>query len=343
MTEEIDRNERTGRAVEARLARLDPTPAEASSTEAALRRLQPRLREGSGNHAGRTIRRAAAVALPIAAVVAGVLLYAPTREALASFLDIFRVRQFHVVSVREDRIRQLEPLQEALRSGELLAMTVDREPGAPQPVADAAEASSIAGFRVLVPSELPAGAQRTEFSAARGPAMHADIDPGRIAAQLERAGLTGIELPALPAGTLRVDVPWVVFQKYRVEDAAGERHSTLELVQALSPEVTLPPGADLPALGETMLQVAGLPPDEARRMAQKIDWTSTLVLPMPENLGQFREIQIQGSPGVFVEGRRGGKSPGGSGLLWQRDGVLYSLGGERVVASELLRVAESMR
>jgi hypothetical protein len=57
-----------------------------------------------------------------------------------------------------------------------------------------------------------------------------------------------------------IHVPRVMIQKY-----VNDRHTRAALVQAGSPEVSLPPGADLARLGEIGLRILGLERREASR------------------------------------------------------------------------------
>jgi hypothetical protein len=87
-------------------------------------------------------------------------------------------------------------------------------------------------------------------------------------------------------------------------DHSGRR---TRLVQARSPEVTLPEGIDLQALGEIGLRILGLAPAEAKQFAQSIDWHSTLLVPVPPNASSFRQITINGHSGVVIQHQpRGG-------------------------------------
>ena len=91
--------------------------------------------------------------------------------------------------------------------------------------------------------------------------------------------------------------------------------------QARSPEIDLPAGVDLAEIGEVGLRVAGLSADEARQFAEKIDWHTTLLVPVPANAASFREVDVHGTTGLLISidsARAGG--PGGESaktiVLW---------------------------
>ena len=112
---------------------------------------------------------------------------------------------------------------------------------------------------------------------------------------------------------------------------AAWREPPRELHRALHPSV------DPAVLGEALLQVLGMAPGEARRLAQNIDWSSTLLLPVPQDLATFREVRVDGTSGLAlskVDGR-------GHSLLWQKDGSVYLLVSDGNLR-ELIRIADSL-
>ena len=92
--------------------------------------------------------------------------------------------------------------------------------------------------------------------------------------------------------------------------------------QAPSPQVTLPQGVDLKALGEIGLRILGLPPREAREFADSIDWTSTLILPLPPTVGSMKRIDINGNPAVAVQYTDGSPT---TMVLWTDGGRVFGI------------------
>ena len=111
------------------------------------------------------------------------------------------------------------------------------------------------------------------------------------------------------------------------------------LMQTASPVVEYPTDVDPTVLGEALLQVLGLNDDEAYRLARSIDWTSTVLLPVPQNFASFNEITVDGVSGLALNSVNGD----GSALLWQKEGVVYLLVGTGRDASELVSLTESLR
>jgi hypothetical protein len=325
------------------------------------------------------LRRRWRPAIVGAGVLAGLIFsisYAPARQKLAEFLSIFRVKEFSIVSIDPSQMEKLGSLQKALGEGNLITPTEERAPGKPRPVETVAEATSLAGFAVAVPTELPEGLARTGFEVVSpGPMMRADFDPAQIEGALAAAGFTGIRLPEMKAGSIQAEVAAIALLSY--EGTEGDRPAAIRIVEALSPTVTLPVGVDPKVLGETYLTILGVPPEDAHRLAQTIDWTGTMILPVPRNFGSFREVKIGDAAGIYMEQTRdfpdrreagdpardesatksrdesaagareqaGEAREGGfrSTILWQKDGIVTAIMGRHVTGSELLRIAESMR
>jgi hypothetical protein len=349
------------------LDRLDPTPSEAADAGAAFARFSDEVARNRPRATGRVswldrigrerigfdrtgpdripVWRPAAVVLAAAAALVLVISYAPARQVLADFLAIFRVREFSAITIDRAQLDKLGTLKESLRTSGLVTPTTEREPAQPRAVASASEAGSLAGFDVQSPSHLPAGAQSKSIEVvAPGPAVRVEFDPAKIESQLAAAGITGVRLPPMRAGMVRAEVSSIVTQEFTLPwSGAPERAPSLRIVQATSPAVTRPPGADPKALGETYLKILGVPEEDASRLAARIDWTGTLLIPMPVGLGTFREIEVGGEPGLYME-QTGPEDAQrrASVVLWQHGGVIRAVIGDRVAPSEMLQIAESM-
>lgn len=282
--------------------------------------------------------RPATIGLVVLAFLVALFSFAPARQAAAQFLRVFRVRQFAVIPVDPAQVERLESLGDLVDSGMLGEPTVLREAGERQTVADADEASSMAGFDVRELTGLPEGGELREFSVEAGPAMRIDVDPAMMQFALEAAGVPDVTLPLDETIPVEVDFPTVVEQTYGV--GAGK----LMVVQMPSPVVNFPSEVDPAMMGEALLQVLGMPAGDAQRLAQSIDWTSTMVIPLPTDVGRFREVEVDGVTGLLLEERRENQYQRQHKMvLWQRDGLVYSVQGENVDATELLRLANSLQ
>jgi hypothetical protein len=130
----------------------------------------------------------------------------------------------------------------------------------------------------------------------------------------------------------------MVSQEYDLGDNAK-----LTLVQAPSPEVVLPEGIDPIAFGQLGLQALGIPADDALRMAQEIDWTSTVIVPLPTDIARSTEVTVDGVTGLLLEETRQNRFGKGSVLVWEKDNIVYGIDGENVEPGRLIQVADSLR
>ena len=280
------------------------------------------------------------VMIGLTAIVCLALLFTivPVREAAADFLGLFRVRKFAVIPINPEQAQRLEALaRDAERV--LGEPTVTRPEGPRQTVSDAAEASALAGFNVRVPTSLPEGAALTEFVVQAGPAVHFEVERATAEALLQAAGASTAGLPRVDILAADVNVGVGVGQTYRAGMAE------ISLFQTPNPDVRLPEGLDMVALSETGFQLLGIAPDEARRLATTIDWSSTVVIPMPTDVAQAQEVNIDGTTGLLVQEAGGERRSGGPEfmLLWERDGIVYGLQARNISAATVLQVADSLQ
>jgi len=89
------------------------------------------------------------------------------------------------------------------------------------------------------------------------------------------------------------------------------------------------------------LRVLGFAPEEARRMADQINWADTLVLPLPANAVVYQEVQVDGTTGLFIRERSETGTPEAM-ILWQRDEVVYALS-SKLPLSDMLAMVEDLR
>ena len=217
-----------------------------------------------------------------------------------------------------------------------------QDPGKPVEYPSADLAGAAAGLPGLSkPTSLPSGL-KFEKAAVTGEGrarltLHAD----RLQHVLDALGITDVRVPSgLDGQSITVHMPPHVVQMY----TTGKQH--LAIVEGTSPEVALPPGANLQQLGEIGLRVIGLDAAEAHRVATTMDWRSTLLVPVPANAASFRQVDVNGHKGLFIrmDGERAeaGKGQRGSMVMWTE--------GERVFAvqsdlsnEDVLEVATSLR
>ena len=157
---------------------------------------------------------------------------------------------------------------------------------------------------------------------------------------MQAAGARTNGLPQTEKLAFDVDVASSVLQQYRLQPYRLDG-DLLDFLQVPSPAVSLPEGIDPTALAETAFLFLGMPADDARRMAGSIDWSSTLVIPLPTEAAQAREVSVDGATGLLIESAEAEESK--TALLWERDGILHFLSGTNVDIRLLLDMADSLK
>jgi hypothetical protein len=138
-----------------------------------------------------------------------------------------------------------------------------------------------------------------------------------------------------------VDVhkPAMVMQRFK-----GGRWNA-QLIQAMSPEVQVPPGFDVERLAEVGLRILGLDAGEARRVATTTDWRSTLLVPVPTNASTFRQVTVHGQQGLLITTTAHGdgeKRREGTVVMWTENGRVYALAGN-FGGPDVMQMAESVQ
>jgi hypothetical protein len=317
-------------------ARREPRPEFASDLRGRLAGMGPAPR-------ARTVPLGLTLAVGTLTAAAVALIAVPSvRVSAEAFLDLFRVRTFTAVSfdpTRFDKLRSLGSNHEL--------MVFDRaggpvEPPAPVVYPTPEAAGAAAGLSLRQPAYLPGGFALDTVLVEPEESAQLTVNEPKLRALLDALELQDVAIPAGLAGrTVTVRRPPVVIEHYR------RGRAEIHWVQAKSPEVALPAGVDLEQLGQIGLRVLGLDAGEARRVAASIDWHSTLVVPVPITASSFRQVTVNGNPGLLVSYRGDAGGPrerqrDGTLILWTEgervQGLMSGLGGP-----ELIQVAESMR
>jgi hypothetical protein len=106
-----------------------------------------------------------------------------------------------------------------------------------------------------------------------------------------------------------------------------ELRTCVILAQIPSPTVTTPPDLDVEQLAEAGLQFTGMSPEEARAFSQNVDWSSTLIVPIPRSAASIEEVAVDGVTGNLLYRNADDGMPARYTLLWVKDGIIYALTG----------------
>ena len=94
------------------------------------------------------------------------------------------------------------------------------------------------------------------------------------------------------------------------------------------PVIEMPGGFDLATFGEIGLRILGIDAAEAKRIAQQIDWSTTLVVPFPSGVAYFRQITVHGGAGLALETARPDTNvPATRMIVWSTEGKVFAMRG----------------
>jgi hypothetical protein len=307
------------------------------------RALQARLRAAADAEprAAAWLRPALAGAFTLAALAA-MFAFPAVRAAAQQVLDLFRVQEFAVVRVDETRMDQLRARRPELETMLGPGVVHDREPGEARRFASIEAATAAAGFAPARPALLPARFSLDSVVVSGEGRAHVVVNTAPLRQLMDAFDVRDLGVPpGLDGQTVSMHVWPAMVQVYR-----SPRGGKLVLMQAPSPEVSLPAGTDLARLGEIGLRLLGLQPAEASRMARAIDWRSTLLVPVIGTATSFREVTVDGARGVYLETQKaelpGGADAGpGAVVMWSRAGRVFAVAGG-LGRVEMLSVAESV-
>ncbi|MCO5193824.1 MAG: hypothetical protein M9930_11155 [Anaerolineae bacterium] len=271
------------------------------------------------------------VAVGLFAVLALIFIFsfAPTRALADDFLGLFRVEKFAPISIAPEQLAVLEEIADSgLFPGELIMVT---EPG-PERVYtnfnEAFESLETPYYSWFTP-EFGLGMPQ-EFVVQPGGSAQLTVNLDSARAILEAVDVDPLLLPdSLDGAVVSAELYDALFLDY----------GAVQLLQTPVPDVNYPDDVDPTVIGEAALRFLGMDDDEAYRLAHNIDWTNTLVMPVPTELASFSEVKVGDTTGIAVEAL----DSDGSMIMWQSYGMVYMLTGTGDYTSDaLLTIANTI-
>lgn len=340
------------------LAVLDPLPSESPPpARQALSRFEDhyKVKENS-NMFDRIFNRKyrfAWVAVGVIAVLAVAMLFPQVRAIGSSFLGLFRVEQFTILEFDPEQLE--ERLSSASNFEYLLSEDVQVEKfGEQQEVVDADQASSLVGIPVRLPTAVEG---ETYLDVQPGMKVSFLVDLPKVQALLNEIGYSDLRLPSdLDGAEISMELPVAVSASFG-ECGFSEEFIPVEgvdpddrpparmlncttLIQVASPEISAPPGLDIAGIGEIFLQVLGMTPEEAAQFTSNVDWTTTLIIPIPRYGTEYQDVFVDGVEGTLIMQSQRSDFPQYM-LIWIKDGVVYALTGPGE-ADSALQIADSL-
>ena len=283
------------------------------------------------------------------------ILAMPGTRALASeLLNLFRVQQVAVVTIDSTGMEQLNGVF-GNQVGELISdsITMTREPGEPVDASDANQASQLTGFTVRLPQDLTP----SRISVMGGSAFTLTVDRTKAQALLEEAGRSDLVLPdSIDGAEISVNIPSGVSIGYGTcppptsngdeldmdsHGSPGRRYADCVILAEIpSPTVSAPASVNIAQLAQIALEFTGMTSDQAEAFTDTVDWTSTLVVPIPRNAATYEQIPVDGVTGTLIQ-RPSDDAPQYT-LLWVKDGIIYAIGGLGSNSQQAIQMANSL-
>ena len=294
------------------------------------------------------VRAAALAALALALIVS----IPATRAVADQVLNLFRVEQLTVVPVDFTGMQELsgngalgKQISELVSS----SITMEKKPGSPVSASDASDASRKAGFAV----RLPQSAAASRLSVIGSAAFHFTVDRTKAQALLNEAGRSDLVLPeAIDGAVISVNVPASIQADFGAcpDPAAydsGQRGSMsrqypdcMILSEIPSPTVNAPANVDVAQLAQIGLEFTGMSSDQAAAFAKSVDWTSTLVVPIPKNAATYQQLSVDGVTGTLIQ-RPADDAPQFV-VMWVKHGIVYAFGGLGTNSQQAIDMANSL-
>jgi hypothetical protein len=302
--------------------------------------------------------------VPALLVFALVFAFPATRALAGELLNLFRVQRVTVVQVDFTGLEQLDD-QAGPDISQLISesVTINDEPDEAVTVATVDEASQLAGFNVRTPQNLTP----SRISVMDGASFSLTIDRDKAQALLDEAGRGDLVLPKEVDGAdVSITIPSSVSIAYGTcpepsteNETAREIERETEttatraelyadciiLAQIPSPEVSAPASLDLAKLAQIGFEFTGMSPEEAAEFVNTVDWTSTLVVPIPQNATSQQQVAVDGVTGALIERTvEDGDDAPRFLLFWVKDGIIYTIGGlgNQADAQTALEIANSL-
>lgn len=291
----------------------------------------------------------------VAVLALALLMAFPTTRALAGeLLNLFRVQQVAVLPIDTAGLENMTG-NEALGSqlSELISESteVTDEPDEAVTVANADEAESAAGFNV----RLPADQTPSKIYVSDSSAFNLTVDRAKAQAFIEAAGRTDLVLPeSIDGAEISVSIPATVNAAFGTcpepqaekakpqteEDMGKEYADCVVFTQMPSPLVNAPADLDMAQLAQIGLEFGGMSREEAAAFTATVDWTSTLVIPVPRR-ATSEDVSVDGVTGKLIQ-RVTDYAPEYA-LIWVKDGIVYAISGSGTDTAPAFEIVKALQ
>lgn len=244
------------------------------------------------------------------------------RTAAANLLQVFRIEQVDTLTMTPGDMQKIE---QAIYNGDGSFNIEDF--GSVESVGESGsykiESEDLAGLGFTVKAPTLTDEAATGYSLQKTPSIEVRPKVEKVNGFLKTLG-SSYKLPAALDGQTC---------KFTMGDALVSTYTEYELIQGPVPEIEVPDGVNVKEVAQAMVALP-IWPDNVRTQLESVgDWEHTLLIP-DENP---QKVRINGTSGVFLD-----HEPFRA-LIWQEDGILYSLQSQSKDKAELTAIAESLR
>lgn len=277
-------------------------------------------------------RRVFVAAMATVAIVLGLVL-TPAGAALGQLLTVFRAEQFAAVTIDPQSLQNVEPGALADMGPEDFGSFAGTQPKTID-LTSPAEAQARVDFPVRTLAGLSGAPAKVGVSTPASATFTFDLEKTRTS--LAEIGVRATLPAEFDGATVEVDIPAMVGQFW------GSEETGIFFLQGRSPTLEIAPVLDTPEMWDLFFTLSGLPPELESQVRAFTAARDTVPVPVMEG-DDAREVDVDGVKGLLVNYRgRGGAENTVSFLLWQKDGIVYALGGN-VPQAEILAAAQSLQ
>jgi hypothetical protein len=274
-----------------------------------------------------------------------------TRVFAGQLLSLFRVETVTVIPLDFSGVQQLsgnETLEKQVTNMISKSINETQKSGTPVDAADAAQASQMTGFNVRLPKDLTVA----RISVQNASGFIATVDRQKTQAILDEAGRKDLVLPeSIDGAQITVDIPANARAYFgtcpeadteQIQDREPRQYPDCTvLAEVPSPIVQAPDNLDISQLAQIALQFGGMSPQQAADYAKTVDWTSSLVIPIPKNASSYEQVQVDGVTGTLIQ-RPADDAPQYV-LVWIKDGIIYAISSLGTDTQRALDMANSLQ
>jgi len=285
--------------------------------------------------------RSGAAGLAVAAAFAAALLLTPLGGYAMQLLTIFEPKEFVPIAISSKDAAAMRRMPSLASFGTVTSSANRSLRG----VASLAAARTTAGF-----APRQAGNAR---SLPPGPVTYFVLPPGTVAFTFSAAKARAYEhrfhrhLPPMPPGldgtTIRMSLGAGIVSAYGplAKNLKKVRRAELvdgvAIVQTRAPQITSS-GASIATLENYLLSMPDVPADVAAQLRAIADPSDAMPIPFRIDKTSATTVAVDGTHGLAI----GDQTGLGSGILWQKGGMVYAIGGS-LTASDALALANALR